>query len=117
MKREGDPPSLFHIPSPRERHAPGREARPELLPTPRGPAHQGRFTIEALLWAEHRALRPVLDRALFVEHDQVVLPALNLKTAKTIVCRSDRAVRAPPGSEVTSRERPRTARGVSGRWR
>lgn len=49
------------------------------------------------MWAEHRALRPVLDRALFVEHDQVVLPALNLKAAETIVCRSDRAVRAPPG--------------------
>lgn len=49
---------------------------------------------EALLWAEHRALRPVLDRALFIERDQVVLPALNLKTAKTIVCRSDRQKKA-----------------------
>lgn len=49
---------------------------------------------EAVLWREHRDLRRVLDRVLFVEHDQVVLPALNLKTAKTIVCRSDRQKKA-----------------------
>ena len=48
----------------------------------------------AVTWAETRDLGAVLDRHLFVEHDQAVLPALNLKSAKTIVCGREREKKA-----------------------
>ncbi|MFV1987339.1 MAG: hypothetical protein ACC682_08650 [Gemmatimonadota bacterium] len=48
----------------------------------------------ARIWSETRSLTQVLDRCLFVEHDQVVVPALNLKAAKTIVCGSEREKKA-----------------------
>lgn len=48
----------------------------------------------AVAWSEDNDLRSVLDRHLFVEHDQVVLPTLNLKAAKTIVCRNERQKKA-----------------------
>jgi hypothetical protein len=48
----------------------------------------------ARIWSETRDLSQVLDRCLFVEHDQVVVPALNLKAAKTIVCGSEREKKA-----------------------
>lgn len=44
----------------------------------------------AVAWRESRDVGTVLDRHLFVELDQVVLPAVNLKAAKAIVCRDER---------------------------
>ena len=41
-------------------------------------------------WQETQSVRQVLDRHLFVENDQVVVPSLNLKSAKEIICRSER---------------------------
>jgi hypothetical protein len=43
----------------------------------------------AVAWRESRDVGAVLDRHLFVEVDQVVLPAVNLKAAKEIVCRDE----------------------------
>lgn len=43
-----------------------------------------------LTWRETGDLQAVLQKHLFVEHDQVVVPALNLKAAKEIVVRSER---------------------------
>ena len=48
----------------------------------------------AVTWRSAGDVRPVLDRHLFVELDQVVLPALNLKAAKSIVCRDERQKKA-----------------------
>ena len=44
----------------------------------------------ARTWRAGAGVRPLLDRHLFVELDQVVLPALNLKAASEIVCRNER---------------------------
>lgn len=41
-------------------------------------------------WSRHRELGRFLARWLFKERDQVVVPALNLKAAKRIICRDER---------------------------
>lgn len=41
-------------------------------------------------WLHCRDLNVVLRQHLFVEHDQVVVPSLNLKTAKHIICRTEK---------------------------
>ena len=41
-------------------------------------------------WDAHHNLRDLLDRYLFVLNDQVILPRLNLKSAKEIWVRNDR---------------------------
>lgn len=44
-----------------------------------------------LAWREERPnLERLLRRHVFVERDQVVVPSLNLKTAKRILCRNER---------------------------
>jgi hypothetical protein len=45
-------------------------------------------------WSLHPYLERFRNRWLFVETDQVVLPALNLKSAKRIICRDERQRRA-----------------------
>jgi hypothetical protein len=45
-------------------------------------------------WMESQDLDEVLRRHLFVEHDQVVVPALNLKAAKHIICRTEKQKKA-----------------------
>ena len=45
-------------------------------------------------WLECRDVDEVLRRHLFVEHDQVVVPALNLKAAKHIICRTEKQKKA-----------------------
>jgi hypothetical protein len=41
-------------------------------------------------WLETKDVDAVLRKHLFVEHDQVVVPRLNLKAAKKVVCRNER---------------------------
>ena len=41
-------------------------------------------------WQKSRSLDEFLQRNLFVEHDQVVVPSLNLRSAKKIICRTER---------------------------
>jgi hypothetical protein len=41
-------------------------------------------------WTVDRDLQRWLTKWLFVKHDQVVVPALNLKAAKVIFCRNER---------------------------
>lgn len=41
-------------------------------------------------WLETQNVGKVLSAHLFVKHDQVVVPSLNLKVAKRIVCRNER---------------------------
>ena len=41
-------------------------------------------------WDETRDLDVFLKKYLFIEKDQVVVPALNLKSAKKIICRDER---------------------------
>lgn len=48
----------------------------------------------SLAWRETRNVRDVLSKHLFVKHDQVVVPNLNLKAAKVIICRSENQKRA-----------------------
>ena len=45
---------------------------------------------ESLTWCKTRDVREVLSKHLFVKHDQVVVPHLNLKAAKIIICRNER---------------------------
>jgi len=45
-------------------------------------------------WERHSDLERRLERWLFVENDQVVVPSLNLKAAKRIVCRNERQKKA-----------------------
>lgn len=42
------------------------------------------------VWQKTRDVDEVLQQCLFLENDQVVVPSLNLKTAKVIFCRTDR---------------------------
>jgi len=42
------------------------------------------------VWQKTKDVKEVLRKCLFVENDQVVLPSLNLATAKIIYCRTDR---------------------------
>ena len=44
-------------------------------------------------WKETKDLETVLERNLFYEHDQVVVPSLNLKAAKRIICGNERQKR------------------------
>lgn len=44
----------------------------------------------AVTWRSSRDIGDVLGRHLFIEVDQVVVPALNLRAAKVLVCRSER---------------------------
>jgi hypothetical protein len=41
------------------------------------------------VWQKTQDVRKVLWKCLFVENDQVVLPSLNLATAKIVYCRTD----------------------------
>lgn len=41
-------------------------------------------------WEKSNGLEDYLQRFLFVERDQVVVPSLNLKAAKTIICRNEK---------------------------
>jgi hypothetical protein len=43
----------------------------------------------SLTWRETRDVRAVLCKHLFVKHDQVVVPNLNLKAAKLVICRNE----------------------------
>ena len=45
-------------------------------------------------WANSKNYKDFLDRYLFVENDQVVVPSLNLKAAKEIFCRNEKQVKA-----------------------
>lgn len=45
-------------------------------------------------WRETGDLRETLSRHLFQKHDQVVVPRLNLKAAKLVVCRNERQKKA-----------------------
>jgi hypothetical protein len=45
-------------------------------------------------WRETRDLGAVLSKHLFVENDQVVVPSLNLKAAKKVVCTNERQKKA-----------------------
>lgn len=45
-------------------------------------------------WRETRDLGAVLSKHLFVENDQVVVPSLNLKAAKKVVCTNERQKQA-----------------------
>ena len=45
-------------------------------------------------WLECHDVGEVLRRHLFVEHDQVVVPSLNLKAAKHIICRTEKQKKA-----------------------
>ena len=45
-------------------------------------------------WRETGDLRAVLEKHLFVKQDQVVVPALNLRAAKQVVCGDERQKRA-----------------------
>ena len=48
----------------------------------------------SLAWRRTRDVQEVLSKHLFVEHDQVVVPSLNLKAAKLIICRNERQKKA-----------------------
>jgi hypothetical protein len=61
-----------------EQHLDGRASDPELWGEP-----------ISLAWRETRDVRHVLSKHLFVKHDQVVVPNLNLKAAKLIICRNE----------------------------
>jgi hypothetical protein len=41
-------------------------------------------------WRETRDVREVLSKHLFVKRDQVVVPKLNLKAAKLVICQNER---------------------------
>jgi len=43
----------------------------------------------SVTWLETRNIQQVLSKHLFVKHDQVVVPQLNLKSAKQIICRNE----------------------------
>ena len=45
------------------------------------------------LWKRYGCLKAILDLGLFVENDQVVVPALNLKSAKMVYCRNETQVK------------------------
>jgi hypothetical protein len=45
-------------------------------------------------WAHSKNFDDFLNKCLFVEHDQVVVPSLNLKVAKEICCRNEKQVKA-----------------------
>jgi hypothetical protein len=45
-------------------------------------------------WRECHDVDTVLRRHLFVERDQVVVPSLNLKAAKHIICRTEKQRKA-----------------------
>ena len=45
------------------------------------------------LWRRYGNLQSVLNLGLFIEHDQVVVPALNLKSAKVVYCRNESQVK------------------------
>ena len=44
----------------------------------------------SLTWRRTHDVQEVLSKHLFVKHDQVVVPSLNLKAAKLIICRNER---------------------------
>lgn len=44
-------------------------------------------------WTHSKNYEDFLERHLFVEHDQVVVPSLNLKVAKEIFCRNEKQVK------------------------
>ena len=48
----------------------------------------------ALAWQGDPDIGRFLDAHLFVEKDQVVVPTLNLKAAKRVVCRNERQKKA-----------------------
>jgi hypothetical protein len=48
----------------------------------------------SLTWRETRSVRDVLSKHLFVKDDQVVVPNLNLKAAKLIICRNEKQKQA-----------------------
>lgn len=48
----------------------------------------------SLTWRKDRDIRDVFSKHLFVKHDQVVVPNLNLKAAKVIICRNETQKRA-----------------------
>lgn len=60
-----------------------RSAQPEMCEEP-----------VSLAWLRTRDVQGVLSEYLFVEHDQVVVPSLNLKAAKLIICRNERQKKA-----------------------
>ncbi len=43
----------------------------------------------SITWHETRNIQEVFSKHLFVKHDQVVVPLLNLKAAKQIICRNE----------------------------
>jgi hypothetical protein len=59
-------------------------------------ASDPRYCMEpvSVTWRETRNIRDVLSKHLFVKHDQVVVPNLNLKAAKVIICRNENQKRA-----------------------
>lgn len=40
-------------------------------------------------WHKTHNIQEVLSRHLFVKHDQIVVPQLNLKAAKQVICRNE----------------------------
>lgn len=44
-------------------------------------------------WQQSNGLDDFLKRYVFIEHDQVVVPSLNLKAAKQIICRNEQQKR------------------------
>lgn len=49
---------------------------------------------ELYKWSHSRDFQDFLNRYMFVENDQVVVPSLNLKAAKQIFCRNEKQVKA-----------------------
>jgi hypothetical protein len=45
-------------------------------------------------WSHSNNYEDFLNKYLFVEHDQVVVPSLNLKTAKEVFCRNEKQVKS-----------------------
>jgi hypothetical protein len=48
----------------------------------------------SITWRKTGNVRSVLSEHLFVKHDQVVVPQLNLKAAKVIICKDERQKKA-----------------------
>ena len=44
-------------------------------------------------WVSSSSYEDFLNRYLFVENDQVVVPSLNLKAAKQVFCRNEKQVK------------------------
>ncbi len=51
--------------------------------------HEGELSPLLTTWNETRDLDQVFKKHLFIKNDQVVVPTLNLKTAKEIICRDE----------------------------